>query len=642
MPEPLPDHGWSMTSAGVAVVTNSDGTIGSRGSGIYSRDRRIVARMQLLVEGAAPPQLGGVRVGPSVDRLTYGYWTDAPDPQAVIVRERSVSRGYCERLTVLCFRRAIDFVVEIEMEAGNATIYHLDEEVRSNEDAVFVESMLWTDDCSANGMTITKHVSVRPGEQLTFAWGLDIGADQPDIEPITSIRTSDRRLQVAVNNAAWDLEALTVADPRTRRSFIAAGAPHFLAIFGRDALVTSMLTLLAGTDRALDTLDVLAAYQGKSHNSRTLEAPGRILHELRIGDMGVFNLEPGVAYYGSVDATPLFVSLLAECLRWGAPDTRLEALMPAARSAMQWCREHVDQFGFVQSVPHEAGIGNQGWKDSADSVVRPDGTVVREATTLVEVQGYVHQALCGLADLEDAVGEPRRSAALREEADSFAQTFRRHFEIGGNVHVALALDAAGHPIAVRASNVGHLMATDLIDTHMAKLLADRLFSPEEFSGWGIRTLSADETAFNPLGYHVGSVWPHDNAVLLRGLTHRALRAQTVILSRALIDLASAETHGLPELLGGFDRAEFPDPVPYPASARPQAWAAAVPFQIVTSLLGLRPALHRNELRLRPLLETNESIIVDGLRLGERTIRIEATGSKAVVSGDTAGLHIVSE
>jgi len=629
MPLPLPDHGWSMTNSGVAVVTNSDGSICSGASGIYFRDRRIVAGMRLLVDGETPRQLGGVRVGPSVDRLTYGYWTDAPDPQAVITRERSLADRYCEQLTVLCFRRPIDFVVEVEMEPGNATIYHLDEEICSDDDAEFVQSLLWTDGCSADGLTISKHVSVEPGEQLTFAWGLNIGGVQAGLQPMTSVTTSDRQLQVALDSAAWDLEALTVNDPRTGR-------------FGRDALVTSMLTLLAGTDRALDTLDVLAAYQGTSHNSRTLEAPGRILHELRIGDMGVFDLEPGVGYYGSIDATPLFVALLAECLRWGAPNPRLQALLPAARSAMQWCREHVDQFGFVQSVPHEAGIENQGWKDSADSVVRPDGTVVREATTLVEVQGYVHQALCGLADLEDAVGESRRSAALREEADSFAQRFREHFEVGGNVHIAMALDAGGHPIAVRASNVGHLMSTNLIDAHMARLLAARLFSTQEFSGWGVRTLSADEAAFNPLGYHVGSVWPHDNAVLLRGLAHRALRAETVKLSRALIDLASAETHGLPELLGGFARTEFPDPVPYPASARPQAWAAAVPFQIVTSLLGLRPALHRDELRLRPLLETNESIIVDGLRLGERTLRIEATGSQAVVSGDTDGLHIVSE
>jgi len=639
MPVPLPNQRWSLTKDGVALVTQPDGTIAAGSSGIYIRDRRIVAGMRLLVDGIAAVQLSGARVDASRDRLTYGYWTTAADPQAVIIRERSLTGGYTEELTVQCFRHPIEFVIEIELEAGGATIYHLDEEAPCEQDIEFVASALWTKGCSADRLTVSAAMAVEPGEELTFSWGLRLDVNEAPIVPAAKIRGSDRRMQLALDNARWDLEALTIVDPRTLRPFLAAGAPHFLAIFGRDALMASLLTMLADSNRALDTLDVLAAYQGTTHDPRTLEAPGRILHELRIGDMSVFGLDPGVPYYGSVDATPLFPMLLAECLRWGAPAERLRRLLPAARSAVQWCRDHVDQYGFVQSRPHDRGIDNQGWKDSGDSVVRPDGTVVREATSLVEVQGYVHEAFLGLADLEDALGEPASAVVLRREATEFAAKFLKHFKVGGGVHLAMALDAAGQTVAVRASNVGHLLATGLIDDTMAKHLSNRLFSAEEFSGWGVRTLSASEAAFNPLGYHVGSVWPHDNAMLLRGLARRGLHSETVRLSNALLDLAAADHHTLPELLSGFDRARFPEPVPYPASARPQAWAAAVPFQIVTSLLGLRPALHQNQLALQPVLEPDQTITVTDLRLGERTLRIDAQGSEATVTGDTNGLEI---
>ncbi len=646
MPAPLPDHGRSLTSGGVGLVTESDGTIAHGACGIYVRDRRIVAGMRFRVDGTAAVLLSGARVGASADRLTYGYWTDAADPRAVIVRERSLANGYAEQLTVHCFGNPIKFVMDIELEPGGATVYHLADEAPSDDDSEFIASVLWGHGCSLDDLTVSATIALEPGQQQTLSWGLRLGEERlPHSDTVRisapTIQGSDRRLQLALDSARWDLEALTITDPRTQRAFLAAGAPHFLALFGRDSLMASLLAMLVDTGRALDTLDVLAAYQGKTHDPVTLEAPGRILHELRLGDMSVFGLDPGVPYYGSVDSTPLFVVLLAECLRWGAPTTRLSVLLPAARAAVQWCRDHTDRFGFVHSVPHDTGIDNQGWKDSDDSVVQPDGTVVREATSLVEVQGYVHSALLGLADLEEAVGEPSTAPKLRQEAAEFAERFREHFEVGGGVHIAMALDSSGQALSVRASNVGHLLATELIDDAMAQRLATRMLSADEFSGWGVRTLGANEVAFNPLGYHVGSIWPHDNAILLRGLAFRGLRRETLTLSRALIDLASAERNSLPELLGGFDRQLFPEPVPYPASARPQAWAAAVPFQIATSLLGLRPAMHRNELALRPILEPNESLTVSNLRLGDRTIHIEAQGRQARVTGDIDDLKITT-
>ncbi|MCY3642232.1 MAG: hypothetical protein OXG41_01515 [Acidimicrobiaceae bacterium] len=641
MPAPFPEHGLSLTRAGLALVTSSDGTItGQDAGGLYRRDRRIVSEMRLLVDGSPPAQLSGIRTAASSDRLTYSYWNEAPDPQAIIVRERSLDTGYREAISVQGFREPVSLQIEIRLVPGNATVYHLDDEDRTQTGDTLAEATLWAEGAEVTANTVTAELAVDPGERAAFTWGIDLSVTMPVPRAATSVRGSDPRLQPALEHAAWDLEALTVIDPNTARPFVAAGAPHFLAVFGRDTLNASRLAMIANPERSLDTLDLLAAYQGRTRHDLTLEAPGGILHELRIGDMGVFGLEPGTAYYGSIDSTPLFVVTLAEALHWGAPLDRIQRLLPAARTAMVWCRAHTDELGFLQSVPHQTGLGNQSWKDSGDSIVRPDGTVVVGAYSPVEVQGYVHQALLGLAEVEAAAGNLGAEASLRREAAAFAERFLQHFVLADNTAlIAMALDADGTPIGVRASNAGRLLATELIDDDLAERLADRLMSGDEFSGWGIRTLAESEAAYNPLGYHIGSVWPHDNAMILQGLARRGLDHHARRLASALIDLAAAEHYQLPELLGGFSRDHFPEPVPYPASGRPQAWAAAVPYQVVTSLLGLQPALHRDELRLRPILEADQRIVVDDLRLGGRSLTIEARGADATVTGDTDGLTI---
>ncbi|MDH4280579.1 MAG: amylo-alpha-1,6-glucosidase, partial [Acidimicrobiia bacterium] len=453
------------------------------------------------------------------------------------------------------------------------------------------------------------------------------------------VTSDDNDLNRSLQGAFWDLEALTVSDPTTGRPFIAAGAPHFLAVFGRDALVVSLLSLLRGTEPALSVLDVLAAHQGTVDDPRTVESPGRILHELRIGEMGVFGLEPGEPYFGSVDATPLFVVLLAECLRWGAEADRLGPLIPAARACLDWCRQHVDELGFVRSIPHPTGIGNQGWKDSGDSMVTADGATLEEQTSLAEVQGYVHEALIGMAELEEHLGDASQASSLLDEAEQLRLRFLQHFAVDEPVHVAPWLDATGSPVSVRASNVGHLLAGTLLDDDLAGRLCDRLLDPAEFSGWGIRTLAATEHAYNPLGYHLGTVWPHDTALAMRGMARRGRGTDAQRLSRALLELSRAEGDQLPELLGGFDRHDIPTPVPYPASARPQAWAAAVPIQVTAVRLGIEPSMHRGRLRFRPLLGDDEWIDVRGLVLGSRRLNIFARGTEVEVTGDVHGLQI---
>ena len=646
MPAPLPQNARSLTRNGMALVTEADGSISGRGAtGIFWRDRRIVSGLTLTVDGTAPVLLSGARVGPSTDHLTYGLWGDEPDPLAVLVRQRSLDGGYGERLELTCFRQPARFTVGIAVTPGRALVYHLDDEPPPStgeriDPALAAATELSSTTMVVTGRSATAEVSMLPGQHVVLDWRLGRPDRRPPPPPGPALETNDARLATAFERAGWDLEALTVTEPGTGLPFVAAGAPHFLAVFGRDALTVALLTMALGTGRALDILDVLAAHQGTGHDPVTLEEPGRIVHELRVGEMGVFGLDAGTPYYGSVDATPLFVVVLAECLRWGAPAERLRALLPAARAAVGWCRAHVDPLGFVWSIPHQGGLDNQGWKDSGDSIVRPDGSVVRGPTSLVEVQGHVHEALLGLAELETAVGRPEAAEGLRREAAAFRQRFQSHYVVDPPVHLALALDEAGRPIPVRASNVGHLLAGELVDAELAGRLADRLLSPEEFSGWGVRTLASSERAYNPLGYHVGSVWPHDTALLLRGLSQRGLRRHGAVLAEALLDLSAHLDHQLPELLGGFDRDRFATPVPYPASARPQAWAAAVPVAVVTALLGLHPAAQRNELQVRPILPPGITVRLGNLRLGDRRLTIEATGDRATVTGDVDGLDII--
>jgi glycogen debranching enzyme len=315
-----------------------------------------------------------------------------------------------------------------------------------------------------------------------------------------------------------DLTSLRVEEAGER--FTAAGAPWFMALFGRDALLTGYAALPLGTGDVLDTLEALARRQGRRHDPRTLEQPGRILHELRTGKDGVFGLRPGEAYYGTTDATPLFVYLLAEVHRWGADAERVARLLPAARAAVTWCLEvgDVDGDGFVEAVPDPNGIENQGWKDSGDSMVHADGTEATPPIALAEVQAYVHGALTGLAELETRLGDPAATPSLLREADELARRYREAFwspRLGG---IVLGLDAAKQQLEVPTSNMGHALWTGILAAEDAVAVSSRVTAPDLFASWGIRTLGADEAAYSPLAYHRGTIWPHDTAIVAHGLS----------------------------------------------------------------------------------------------------------------------------
>ena len=646
MAEPLPVGGQSLTRAGVALVSTSNGDIGGHATGLFVRDRRMVRTLTVSFGRLRSELLSVSRTGASSDQLLYGLFATGRDPIALIYRDRSIDQDYRESFTLHSFVDELELDVEVCIAAGGATVYGLDQPEPSAKVITWLSDKLTPgtfDHVAAEdgSHTLRAHVNLSAAAPSTLTWSIQLNAAVPTPVRRATVSSNDRRLDHILRTSQRDLDALRVIDPATGAAFLAAGAPHFLAAFGRDALITSLLSIAGSTDRALDTLRVFANHQGTSHDPTTLEEPGRIAHELRIGDMGVFGVPPGTPYYASIDATPLFVIVLETCWRWGADPQDVTALLPAARRAMRWCRAHVDDLGFVHSQSHEQGLGNQGWKDSADSMVRTDGSIVAGQTSPAEVQGYVYQAFNALAALEADLGDHDQAAELRHEAARFAAQFERHFGLPAPVEVALALDGDGVPLAVRASNVGHLLDSGLLDDQRATRLVKRLMSSDEFSGWGVRTLAVSEAAYKPFGYHLGTVWPHDNAILLRGLVRRGFTDYARTLIDALLDLAEARNGQLPELISGLPRSASSPPVPYLSSARPQAWAAAVPIQIATSLLGLEVDAPGRTITYRPLLRSHEHLIIEDLTIGDRHITVEARGSMVSVTGDLDDLHLIA-
>ncbi|WP_432487001.1 amylo-alpha-1,6-glucosidase [Kineococcus sp. SYSU DK018] len=450
----------------------------------------------------------------------------------------------------------------------------------------------------------------------------------PDVE------CEDPVLAQALQRSVLDLGALRIADPRRPGAdVVAAGAPWFMALFGRDSLVTSWLALPFDPGLALGTLQTLADHQGRRVDPMSEEEPGRILHEVRLGVDADRALGGSSVYYGSVDATPLFVVVLDEVARWGAPLEEVRALLPAADRALEWVERYgdLDGDGFVEyRRKTDRGLLNQGWKDSSDSISFSDGRLAEGPIALVEVQAYVYAALTARAHLASLVGDEAGARGWEEKAERFRRAVDEAFWMPGRGCYALALDGRKEQVDALASNQGHCLWAGLPDPDKAAQVAQHLLSPAMFSGWGIRTLASTEARYNPVSYHNGSVWPHDNALAVAGLVRyghveAAQRVATGLLA------ASASTGGrLPELFCGFDRAESPVPVPYPTSCSPQAWAAATPIGLLTALLRLRVCAPHGRVESDPVLPASwGGVRVSGLAAGEERIDVDGDGLRPV-------------
>jgi glycogen debranching enzyme len=388
-------------------------------------------------------------------------------------------------------------------------------------------------------------------------------------------------------------------------------------------------------------LQTLAQFQGTKVDPETEEQPGRILHEMRFGAASSGALSGAHIYYGTADATPLFVVLLGEVRRWGLGDAVIDRLMPHADRALAWIENYGDKDGdgfveYERMTPK--GLQNQGWKDSWDGVPFADGSQPRAPIALAEVQGYVYAAYNARAHFADEAGDTETAAAYHHKAETLRKRFNEAFWLPDKGWYALALDADKKPVDALGTNMGHCLWSGIVDDDKAAAVAERLLSPEMFSGWGIRTLATDMGAYNPASYHNGSIWPHDNALIVAGLMRYGFVEEAHRVAFGVLDAAEAFGGRLPELFCGFERDRYPEPVAYPTSCSPQAWASATPLSLLRSLARFDPCIPDGDLWVAPTFpETLGEIFIDGVPLAGSRVSVELVGSRAHVSGLPSGV-----
>lgn len=410
-------------------------------------------------------------------------------------------------------------------------------------------------------------------------------------------------------------------------TFFAASVPWFATLFGRDSLITSLQTLAYDPSISAQTLRLLARYQGQRIDEWRDEEPGKILHELRVGELARLGAIPQTPYYGSIDATLLFLILVGRHAAWTGELALFHELRRHIDLALEWMSIFGDGQGdrYVAYSSRSAnGLVNQGWKDSGDAIVNADGSRAIPPIALVEVQGYAYLAKLTMADLYARSGDRGRAERLRKEAAQLRVRFNRDFWMQEKQYYALAVQKDGAPVTVITSNPGQAPWSGVVDSEKAASTVKRLMANDMFSGWGIRTLSESESAYNPLGYHIGTVWPHDNSLIVGGFRRygyddAAVRVFTSLLHAAI----HFKAYRLPELFSGFNRHDSDRPISYPVACHPQAWAAGAIPSMVESLLGFVPEAFEHRLRIiRPVLpEFIHRVEVDGLRVGQASVSL---------------------
>jgi glycogen debranching enzyme len=459
------------------------------------------------------------------------------------------------------------------------------------------------------------------------------------------VHTDDDVLRTVIQRSAEDLGALRIFDPDfPDRVVVAAGAPWFMTVFGRDSLLTAWSALIVDPALALGVLQTLARFQGNDVDPRHEEQPGRILHEMRFGDAGSLSLGGGSIYYGTADATPLFVMLLGELRRWGLGREQVDELLPNADRALQWIEEFGDRDGdgYVEyKRMTDKGLANQGWKDSWDGIRYADGRVAEAPIALCEVQAYVYGAYLARAHFAFEAGDEATYNRYREKAKDLKVAFNRDFWLDEHGWFAVGLDADKRPIDSLTSNMGHCLWTGIVEEERAREVATRLMSPEMFSGWGVRTLATSMGGFNPVSYHCGSVWPHDTAIAAAGLARYGFEQAAQELVLALLDAAGAQGGRLPELFSGLSRDELGLPVGYPTSCSPQAWAAASPLLCLRTLLRFDPWVPYNKTWLAPMVpESIGKLRVEGIPLAGSRVDVEIVDGAVRVEGLPPGIELI--
>jgi glycogen debranching enzyme len=448
------------------------------------------------------------------------------------------------------------------------------------------------------------------------------------LKTVVKIETSNEEFYRLFRQALEDMAALRLPIRGTGHTVFlpAAGLPWFVAPFGRDSLIVSLQNILVYPEFARGALEILGSLQAKDDDPYRDAEPGKILHELRYGELAHFKLIPHTPYYGTADATPLYLITLHAAWRATGDKELLERHLPTAEGCLAWIDEYGDRDGdgFQEyQTRSPAGYENMAWKDSGDAVMYPDGSLVKGPKALCELQGYVYNAWIRMAEAFDALGKPERARALRAKAATLFERFNQAFwdeELG---FYAYALDGEKNKVLTVASNPGHCLWSGIVPSERAKRVVDRLMAPDMWTGWGIRTLSADHRAFNPYNYQTGSVWPHDNAIIAMGFKLYGFATEA---ARVAHDVSVAASHfllnQLPELYTAAERTKTNFPVQYIGANVPQAWAAGSVFMLTQALLGFQPDAPRNKLYVDPSLPYwLPDLRVHDLRIGKHKLDI---------------------
>jgi glycogen debranching enzyme len=605
-------------------------------NGFFHADMRHLSRWRLLVNGRPTHVL----TSRSVDYYSAAIFATlatvgvGENPSVSIRRDRFVARGVHEDLTVHNHSDRPQLLT-IEMEFGNdfADLFEVKDhqpkqgQVRAEvgdgrvtliytrdafrRDTVIEFSQTFTVaadrarielELAPRGrwQTCIDVVPVRDGEPYRLEHGeRSFGNPKPDMPtsfaqwmaqaPI--LVTDNDVLRHTYQQSLIDLAALRFRPLKTLSySLPAAGLPWFMALFGRDSLITAYQALPFQPHLARTALEALTAWQASEMDDFRDAEPGKILHELRLGELTVVGERPHSPYYGSHDATPLFLVVLDEYQRWGGDDDFVDRLKPAALKALEWIERYGDRDGdgyLEYQTRSREGLVNQCWKDSWNSILFRDGTVAKGPIATCEIQGYAYDARVRMARLAREVwNDPALAEELEREAAALRERFNRDFWIEARGHYALALDGEKRPVDAMTSNVGHLLWSGIVPTDRAAQLTRRLMSPEMFTGWGIRTMSERDAGYNPIEYHDGTVWPHDTSLVAEGMRRYGHRKEASHLALMLVQAAAAFDYRLPEVFAGFAREETGAPVEYPTASRPQAWAAGAPLMALRTALGL--------------------------------------------------------
>jgi glycogen debranching enzyme len=611
-----------------------------REHGFFSEDTRFVSRWVLRVD-AAPLQLLGLDQDAHYAARFFLAPGVSPDDAAPcsVMRRRLVDHVWMEEITVTNHCHAMsELHVAMEVDGDFADLFEVKDGVVAareitfhHDDRTFV--LAYERDgfqrsvaiAASRASTITREgfaytLRLAPGEQWSTTFtatphSAQRGATFPprerraDLDEISRIKaveldawlagapaleTQDAALARTYRASLSDLGALRLHPALAERDTLpAAGLPWFMALFGRDSLIASYQALPYLPGLAATTLRALAARQASERDDFHEQEPGKILHELRFGELTARGDRPHSPYYGSADATPLFLVLLDEYHRWSGDDQLVRELEPNARAALAWIEDSgdVDGDGYVEYARRNllTGLVNQCWKDSWDAIQFADGTLAKGPIATCEIQGYVYDAQRRAARLAREVwGDQVLAQRLERRAADLRARFQRDFWMPERGCHALALDGEKRQVDSLTSNIGHLLWSGLLDEGEAAATAERLLGEDLWSGWGVRTLSAADGGYNPLGYHTGTVWPHESSLIAAGLARYGHREAATTIATAILGAAPHFEHRLPEVFGGYPAAATTVPVAFPTASRPQAWAAGTPLLLLTTLLDLQP------------------------------------------------------